>query len=215
MEISPQQTANSEEKRIKKEIIQWTKAFCTAFVIFFILRVCVFEINEVVGTSMEPGFHKGNKVIVEKITYRFSRPQRGDVIVFRKPGNNSRLIKRIIAVPGDQLFTVNGQIYINGFALDESYVVKGESEYFSAITVEHGVLYVDGMKVESVRTENDKVFADAPEGDNVMPEGYYFLLGDNRRVSQDSRIWGFLPREKIIGKVCLRFNFIPPFAEGY
>lgn len=215
MENSQQQTANSEEKKTKQEIMQWIKAFSTAFVIFIILRMFVFEINEVVGTSMEPGFHKGNKVIVEKITYRFSRPQRGDVIVFRKPGTNSRLIKRIIAVPGDQLFAVNGQIYINGFVLDEPHVLEGESEYFSAITVENGILHVDGIKVESMPAKNDKVFADAPEGDNVIPGGYYFLLGDNRRVSQDSRIWGFLPKEKIIGKVCLRFNFIPLFVEGY
>lgn len=126
---------------------------------------------------MEPSFFDGDYLIVDEISYRFGNPQRGEVIVFKYPQSPAqRYIKRIIGIPGETIIIKNGQISI--INKNEKWILD-ETNYLSDI-------YTAGeIKVS-------------------LSENEYFVLGDNRAFSSDSRRWGPLSREFIIGKVYLR-----------
>jgi signal peptidase I len=140
--------------------------------VFVALWFVVIQTYEVFQTSMEPNFHEGERVIVNKVAYWswIGGPHRGDVIVLKAPTGNSDedFIKRVIGLPGDTLEIVQGKLYINGVKIDEPYV-KRSFTYSVAKT--------------------------------TIPEGEYYVLGDNRDVSNDSHRWGPLARANIIGKV--------------
>jgi len=138
--------------------------------IFFLLQTTV-QTFVVVGSSMKPSFEDGQRLLVNKVTYRFGEPQMGDVVVFHPPaGKRVDFIKRIIALPGDTVEIKGGVVYINDSAIDEPYINSPPSYTF-------------------------------PQG--KIPEGEYFVLGDNRNNSNDSHSWGTVPRQNIIGKAWL------------
>jgi signal peptidase I len=135
------------------------------------------------GTSMEPTLHTGQFLIVNRLIYRLGFPQRGDIIVFHYPGDpTDDYVKRIIGLPGDHLLIEGGKLYINDVLLDEPYLP------------------------ENMRTFPRSRYS------NVVPEDSYFVLGDNRLGSSDSRNWGMLERELIIGKAS--FSYWPPQEWG-
>ncbi|MCL4393517.1 MAG: signal peptidase I [Chloroflexi bacterium] len=148
-------------------------------VIFLLIRFAApnFRIE---GSSMEPNFHDGEHLFVNRLAYMFGVPERGDVIVFIPPSSLTRdYIKRVIGLPGDRVEIVDGTVYINGNALDEPYPLNRGSSSYGPITV----------------------------GPNE-----YFVLGDNRDNSSDSRSWGLLARDKIIGKAWI--TYWPPDMAG-
>lgn len=125
------------------------------------------------GASMEPNFSDGHYLLIDEVTYRFREPERGEIVVFRSPTDNSTFfIKRIIGLPGDHLVIQNGYVFINDRQLNEEYL-----------------------------NSNLKTFGDQ---DLVLGEREYFVLGDNRSFSFDSRNWGPLDRNHITGVVRLR-----------
>ena len=141
-----------------------------ALAIFFAARATI-QTYEVYQTSMEPSFFQGQRVVVVKAVYWWGEPQRGDVVIFTAPnGNDEEYIKRIIGVPGDTVEVLHGVVYVNGFKLDEPYV-KNSFSY------------------------------SLPE--QVVPVDNFFVLGDNRDVSNDSHRGWFLPRSHLIGKAWL------------
>jgi signal peptidase I len=128
---------------------------------------------------MLPTLRPGYFVIVNKLAYLWSQPNRGDVIVFRQPQDSSqRYIKRTIGLPGDTVRIGGGEVYINGALLHEPYL--------------------------QVRTDRD--------GTWEVPENEYFVMGDNRRNSSDSRSWGFVVSENVIGRALL--VYWPPAQWG-
>lgn len=138
------------------------------------------------GSSMEPSFYDGEYLIIDEISYRFDEPERGDVIVFKYPKDNSQYyIKRIIGLPSETVEIEDGEImiynnkYPEGDELEEEYLV--------------GIETPGDLKVS-------------------ISEDNYFVLGDNRRASSDSRVWGLLPENNIIGKVWVRG--LPPNRLG-
>lgn len=144
-------------------------------------RFFLFEPFLVKGESMEPNFHNFDYLIIDKLTYKFSEPKRGDVVVFHPPVDDKVFyIKRIVGLPNEKLvirsskITIYNKEYPNGFTLEENYL-KGH--YTSDVLV--------------VNLKDDE----------------YFVLGDNREVSYDSRKWGPIKRDKIVGKVILRLSF--------
>jgi signal peptidase I len=147
------------------------------FIRFFIAAPYV-----VSGASMEPVFDNWHYLIIDRVSYRLTEPQRGDVVVFNMPGDSGRaLIKRVIGLPGDTItltgnaptVTITNKEHPDGFTIDEPYLDPTN---------------LGGATDLKVNLETDQ----------------YFVLGDNRRVSSDSRIWGVLPRKDIVGRVFLR-----------
>ncbi len=158
-------------------LFEIVKIVFLAIIIVFPVRYFIFQPFFVQGISMEPSFFDGDYLIVDEISYRFGNPQRGEVIVFKYPQSPAqRYIKRIIGIPGETIIIKNGQISI--INKNEKWILD-ETNYLSDI-------YTAGeIKVS-------------------LSENEYFVLGDNRAFSSDSRRWGPLSREFIIGKVYLR-----------
>lgn len=141
------------------------------------------------GASMEPNFLDGDYLIINEISYRFENPQRGDVVIFKYPLDASQFfIKRVIGLPGETVKIEDGRIFISG-KNNEKRIILNESDYLSdAYTA--GVMEI------------------------VLGEEEYFVLGDNRGSSSDSRKWGALQRKLIIGKAWIRawpFNRLGAF----
>jgi len=158
-------------------LLETIKIVILAIIIVFPIRYFIFQPFFVQGMSMEPNFFNSDYLIVDEITYRFRDPKRGEVIVFKYPQSpTQRYIKRIIGLPGETVIIKNGQItIING---NEKFVLD-ESRYLS-----------DSYTSGEIKTS--------------LSENEYFVLGDNRAFSSDSRRWGSLSKEFIVGKVYLR-----------
>ncbi len=163
------------------------KIVLIALLIVIPIRYFLFEPFFVRGASMEPNFQSGDYLIVDRISYRFREPQRGEVIVFRHPHNPAqRHIKRIIGLPGETVEIENGKVIIFSNSKDQ---VLNELNYLSF----------------GIQTPGDiRVFLD---------EDQYFVLGDNRVASADSRRWGPLVQEYIVGRVFFRPWPITAFAK--
>ncbi len=158
-------------------IFEVIKIVILALLIVIPIRYFIFQPFVIKGNSMEPNFHQGDYLIIDEISYRFKEPQRGDVIVFRYPQDTSqRFIKRIIGLPG------------------ETIVIEGEK-----ITISKGM--EERILDESTYTPRQNYF---DNGSWSLKEDEYFVLGDNRFASFDSRKWGSLPRNYIVGRVILR-----------
>jgi signal peptidase I len=162
------------------------KIALVAFVLVVGLRLFIFQPFLVRGASMEPNFHNWDYLIVDELSYRFKSPERGDVIVFNYPNDPSqRYIKRIIGLPGETLELHAGQISIS---YGSERINLDEAAYLSG--------------------------ADTTGSAQVtLQDNEYFVMGDNRRYSSDSRNWGPLAREHIIGKVSIRIFPISAFAK--
>ncbi|MCS7092262.1 MAG: signal peptidase I [Patescibacteria group bacterium] len=158
-----------------------------AIAIFLFVYLLVMQPHRIKGTSMEPNFHDGEYLLSDKLTYRFKEPQRGEVIVFKAPGSNGEeFIKRIIGLPGEEIGLKDGKYTINGKALNESYLPSD--------------LVTNGGNFLS-------------EGETALiPENHYFVSGDNRPLSSDSRTWGFVEKGKITGRAWL--IYWPPESFG-
>jgi len=163
------------------------KIVIIALLIVVPIRYFIFQPFFVRGQSMEPNFENGDYLIVDEISYRFKDPQRGEAVVFKYPGNLSqRYIKRIIGLPGETIEIEDGKVIIFS---EEGSQILDESDYL----------------FPSVSTPGDIRITLA--GDE------YFVLGDNRVSSSDSRRWGLLPREDIVGRVFFRAWPFAAFAK--
>lgn len=155
--------------------------------IFFFIYLVILQPHKIKGDSMQPNFPDGEYLLTNKLTYRFEAPKRGDVVVFAAPNAPGEdYIKRIIALPGERVKVENGRVYINDNLLSETYISDVLPTFSNAFAKEGATL--------------------------VVPENSYFVLGDNRPHSSDSRMWGFVPRGKITGKAW--FIYWPPQKSG-
>ncbi|MDD3704956.1 MAG: signal peptidase I [Clostridiaceae bacterium] len=168
------------DENIKKEVISWIKLILSAFVIAFILKTYIFQIALVNQISMEPTLYEGQILVIAKVNYLFSDPERGDIVVLKDELENKYLIKRAIGLPGEVIDIKNDRVYIDGEEL--------EPDYTDIPTRDNGF----------VKTR--------------VPEGKYFVMGDNRLHSRDSRsdTVGFVNRDNIVGKAVVR---IWPFSK--
>lgn len=158
-----------------------------AIIIVVPIRLFVAQPFVVEGDSMVPTFQSGNYLIVDELTYHFSQPKRGDVIVFKYPGDptgKTFYIKRIIGLPGETVHISHGAVTVTKadatqITLDESYIVNEDATY---------------------------------SADTTLGSDQYFVMGDNRPRSSDSRIWGPVPRNDIMGRAYVRL--LPPNEFG-
>ena len=209
IENSPEIAGQPKQKMKKVLVFVWdfAKIALIAFIIVWPIRHYVFRPFIVSGASMVPSFQSGNYLIVDELSYRFSSPQRGDVVVFdasfisTSNGKNveykykgERFIKRIIGIPGDTVNITNGKVEI---IKDGKTIVLNE-KYLPADLKTFGYLSVNGY-VPSLLSKEITLKSDE-----------YFVMGDNRNDSYDSRSWGVLAKKDIIGKASFR---IFPFTE--
>jgi signal peptidase I len=151
------------------------------------IRTFVAEARWIPSDSMLPTLEEGDRLVVEKVSYRFSAPRRGDIIVFYPPAHlnfNGAYIKRVIGLPGDRIRIAEGKVIVNGIPLQEDYIYA-PPDYSCP-----------GERCPGVPNQGSEF---------VVPPNSYFVMGDNRNDSQDSHIWGFLPKENIIGHTIFRF----------
>ena len=162
-------------KRLGAFFLDILEVIVFAVAIFLFLYLLVLQPHKIKGASMEPNFPNGEYLLTDKVTYRFGEPKRGDVIVFKAPtGNGDEYIKRIIGLPGETITVRNGKVYINGKELREIYIPDISPTYGSNFL------------------EENEVF--------TVPAGNYFVLGDNRPHSSDSRAFGPITKDKITGR---------------
>lgn len=148
-----------------------------ALVLYVVIQYAVQTVH-VLGSSMSLTLHDNDLLVASKISYKIHDPQRGDIIVFKPPNEDSRdFIKRVIALPGDKIRITNSVVYINGQVLHEPYLPEKW-------------------------TYNNNWPADGQ--DKLVPADQYFVMGDNRNHSSDSRSFGFVERDAILGKAEVR-----------
>ena len=182
-ESLPQESPTTQPARrssLLREIVE--TALLTA-IIFLIVNVTTsrFKID---GTSMEPNLHPDEYVIIDKVTYVFGTPQRGDVVVFAAENEPKDLIKRVIGLPGETIEVSGGMVYINGRPLDEPYIAPSNSTY----------------PARTLSTDE------------------YFVMGDNRGLSRDSRQFGPIHPSNIVGRAWIIYwppsdwAFVPHYS---
>jgi len=173
------------------------------------VRTFVAEPRYIPTSSMEPTLQIDDRLIIDKVTLLFRKPERGEVVVFYPPeslavpDSSKVYIKRVIGLPGDRLAIKNGKVYLNGKVLPENYTA-GPANYDLPsndplicpptclpplnLVIEDGILSF------------------------VIPEHHYWVMGDNRNNSADSHVWGFLPADRILGRAL--FRYWPPHRLG-
>ncbi len=181
-------TSPAKKSGIGNELKEWIKAIAIAVILVLIIRWLLFMPFIVDGPSMEPNFLSGERVIVNKVLYKFREPHRGEVIVFHVPEEGRNFIKRVIGVAGDKIRYEGDDLYVNDQKVEETYLKE-------AIEAAHaeGRLYNNNGDSSS-NFPNDRFT------ESVVPEGHIFVLGDHRNNSKDSRMIGFVDLDEVIGR---------------
>ncbi len=182
----------ADESGAKRFFWNTLETVVSSFLVIFIIYSTVAFPELVVGSSMEPNFYTGERILVEKVTRYFRPYKRGDIVVLHPPGNdNIDYIKRIVGMPGDVVKIIDCRVYIKSG--EESYLY--EEDYLS-----DGICTLGGTKIKEGRSFK-------------IEEDNYLVLGDNREKSLDSRAFGLVSRDRILGKVV--FRFWPPHRVGF
>jgi signal peptidase I len=168
-------------KKIVAAIFDFLQGIVVILAIMVMIYLFIMSPQEINGQSMDPTFHNGEYILTNKVEFKLNEPKRGDVVIFKSPRNKDiDYIKRIIGLPGDTVKLTNSVFFINGAPLDESAYIGP------------GVFTASGSFLQ----ENSEI---------IIPEGKYFVVGDNRPHSSDSREFGPVPVEDFIGKAFFRY----------
>ncbi len=166
------------ENKVVKEIISWVKTIALSIAVALFITHVVIINAEIPTGSMETTIMTNDRLIANRLAYKFTDVKRGDIIVFPYPDDESKLfVKRVVGLPNEVVEVIDGRVYINGELLEETYTSSEITDF----------------------TRNS--------GPYVVPEGRLFMMGDNRQNSEDSRYWEnkFLEIDKISGKVLFRY----------
>lgn len=215
----------------KKKVLREIRIFVLMILIVSSLRSALADWNDVPTGSMKPTIQEGDRVVVNKLAYdlkvpfttipivKWADPQRGDIVVLFSPVDGTRLVKRVVAIPGDSVEMRDNQLFVNGRMARQSPIAIVSSEVGSGYILDED-LYGHNHKVMLT----PEIPAVRSFGPVPVPEGNYFVLGDNRDNSNDSRFIGLIQRRRIVGEaVAVAFSldrsryFIPRmdrFFEG-
>ena len=176
---STKQGVNNQAS-LKQKIQENTITVGIALLLALLIRVFIAEPRYIPSDSMVPTLLTGDRIVVEKVSYKFNTPNRGDIVVFKPPAKlqilgydpDQAFIKRAIATAGETIAVENGIVYLNNRPIAENYIAQPPAYNLQPLTI---------------------------------PDGNIFVMGDNRNNSNDSHIWGFLPIKNIIGRAVFRF----------
>jgi signal peptidase I len=161
-------------------VMDFLETIVVAMSIFVVVYLLLVQPHEVKGSSMEQTFHNNDYILTDKISYRFRHPQRGEVIIFKAPNNQEvDYIKRVIGLPGERVKVEKGHVFVNDVQIPEPYL-HDVTLLFPGSPLQEGV-------------------------DFTVPGGNYFVMGDNRPHSSDSREFGPVPQNLIIGRAFFRY----------
>jgi len=162
-------------KKLGSFILELAQVVIFAVSIFLFVYLLVLQPHKIKGASMEPNFHDGEYILTDKVSYRLGNPNRGDVIVFKAPpADKDEFIKRIVGLPGETVRIEQGKLYVDDRVIEEKYIEE------KAVT-----------RSGQFAKENKTI---------TIPADSYFVLGDNRDHSLDSRSLGLISRDKITGR---------------
>lgn len=176
-----------------KELMSWIVPIAIGLLLALLIKQFAFQFVRVDGPSMQPNLQNNERVVCLKQ----AKIHRGSVVVFDANGVDPQVsvkteyVKRVIGLPGDTVEAKNGNLYVNGKKVDQSYISKSERSSGTGTWTLH-----------SISQENSWMLHN---GAYKVPKGEYFVLGDHRSVSNDSRYWGFVPKSKIVGVVKVGF----------
>ena len=212
--LKPRRVEKLGKEEAEKEplLVEYAHSFFPVLLFVLVLRSFVAEPYQIPSGSMIPTLEIGDFILVNKYAYGIrlpvvgtkiidvGEPKRGDIMVFIPPHDPRYFIKRVIGLPGDHVRYANKTLHINGERLDYEYV--GEVPH-SAYTVQHYTETIEGQphptyRIVEARSETAAWVARGHE--IVVPEGHYFMMGDNRDNSDDSRTWGVVDEANIVGK---------------
>jgi signal peptidase I len=203
------QRAPSEEMPLWAD---YGRSFFPIFLVVVLLRSFLVEPFRIPTPSLEPTLLVGDFILVNKYTYGLrlpvinkkvfavNRPKRGDIVVFRFPPDpTTTYIKRVVGLPGDKIEYKSKQLTINGKAIPQEHV-----DYTTEYRPGLGQYRKVAKRIETLNGIKHPIYVDPEvsgvDFEKVVPEGHYFVMGDNRDDSADSRVWGFLPDENLLGR---------------
>ena len=170
-----------DKETLIREAKEWTQSIVIALLLTLVIRTFVVQAFKIPSGSMRPTLIEGDKLFVNKFLYRFSPPQRGDIIVFKYPQDPKKdFIKRLVASEGETVEIRDGKIYVDGKLLDDP-TSFGKFYYYNH---------------DPFGGPNEKI---------KVPKDSYYALGDNSANSTDSRFWGFVPKKNMVGKAIFRW----------
>ncbi len=187
--IAPIRVRRTRRRRLEKwfgprgaGVVEWVIVIVGAIVLALVVKLFLLQAFYIPSLSMYPTLHEGDRVLVNKLSYRLHDVNRGDVIVFERPASETSsnipdLIKRVVGLPGESITFVDGSVYVDGSRLNESYLP-------------------DGTVTSSANAPN-KCTVEAP---CVVPKGQVWVMGDNRGDSKDSRYFGPIEQSSIVGR---------------
>ena len=217
--------SNQHNNKVLSKIIKVAKEFFPILLLVFVIRTFIVEPFKIPSGSMMPTLIAGDFIAVNKFSYGLrlpvfnklifeaGSPQRGDVFVFHYPKDPSiDYIKRVIGLPGDNIRYENKKLFVNDIAVSQTYTgiykysLKQDLEVSAKEFVEDHGDHSHSILIHDIPSESVEF---------VVPDGHYFAMGDNRDNSSDSRVWGFVPDELLVGKAfVIWLNFSEPNRIG-
>ncbi len=199
--------------------IEFAGSMAPVLGLVLVLRSFVIEPFQIPSSSMVPTLKVGDFIVVNKWTYgirlpvirnkiiELNSPERGDVMVFFPPHEERYFIKRVVGLPGDEIHVLNGVLYVNGDKMSQKVLADEEAAPRSVVMTEDLTGIEHAIQKRLLPTRLSQNFT------AVVPQGHYFMMGDNRDNSSDSRVWGPVPEERIVGKAFARWMFWNEFLS--
>ena len=199
----------------RKKILQETKVFLLMLLVICSLRSALADWNDVPTGSMTPTIEEGDRVVVNKLAYdlkvpfttyeivKWGNPRRGDIVVLFSPADGVRLVKRVVGTPGDRIELKENTLFVNGQPMKWTPIGTASTDDGGVILAEEALT---GKRHKVMFMPQIPAMRSFPEV--VVPAGYYYVMGDNRDNSNDSRFIGLIERQRIVGRaMAVAFSF--------